>query len=132
MNFAIHRNCVPVWRAGDFVSVEFDEARIGHTREQARGGIPSYNRKMSSGTFGAQEFRLRGFAFLAANPDLFEQVIDADFFVGGNWRATIRGVGQRASHRMIGAMLRSVKRKMTVRELDAAVRLARDVWIVRD
>src|SRR5882757_6243973 len=109
MNFAIHRNCVPAWRAGDLVSVEFDEARIGHTREQARGGFPSYNRKMTSATFGAQEFRLRGLAFFAANPDLFEQMIDADVFVGGNCRATIGGVGQRAGHRMIGAMPRSVK-----------------------
>src|SRR5216683_2184595 len=101
-------------------------------REQARGGFPSYNRKMSSATFGAQEFRLRGLAFFAANPDLFEQMIDADVFVGGNWRTTIRGVGQRASHRMIGAVLRGIEGKVAVCKLDAAVSLACDVGVVRD
>src|SRR5260370_9890449 len=131
MNLAIDCNCVPVWRAGDFVSVEFDEARIGHTREQARGGFTSYNRKMSSGTFGAQEFRLRGLAFFAANPDLFEQMIDANVFVGGNWRATIGGVGQRAGHRMIGAVLRSIEGKIAVCQLDAAVSPTREVGIMR-
>src|SRR5258705_9603449 len=124
MNFAIRCNGVPVWRAGDFIAVEFDQARLGHTREQARRGFPSYNGQMASGTFGAQEFGLRGLAFFAANPDFFEQVIDADVFVGGNWRAAIGGVWERAGPRVIWGGLRGGKGKKGARGVDGAVRPA--------
>ena len=75
---------------------------------------------------------MRRLPFLAANPDLFEQMIDADFVVRRDWRAAVCGIRERTGHRMIRAVLRSVKGKMAVRKLDAAIGLPSDVRIVRD
>ena len=59
-------------------------------------------------------------------------MIHANLFVSRSRRAAVGGVGQRASHRMIRAVLRSIKRKVAVCEFDAAIGLARDVRIVGD
>ena len=59
-------------------------------------------------------------------------MIDADFVIRRDRRAAVCGIRERAGHRMIRAVLRSVKGKMAVRKLDAAIGLASDVRIVRD
>src|SRR6266849_9149895 len=58
-------------------------------------------------------------------------MIETDFVVGGNGRATIRGVRQRTIQGMAWAMLRGVEMQMAVSQLDAAVGLARNVRVVR-
>lgn len=75
---------------------------------------------------------LRGLAFFTANPNLFEEMIEANFVVGGGGGAAIGGVGQRAGERMAGTVLRGVEMEMAVGEFDAAVGLAGDVGVVRD
>ena len=114
------------------VSIEFDEAQIRHAREQTRSRLGANDGKLPGRTFNAEKFALRRLPFLAANPDLFEQMIDADFVIRRDRRAAVCGIRERAGHRMIRAVLRSVKGKMAVRKLDAAIGLARDVRIVRD
>ncbi len=74
----------------------------------------------------------RGLAFLAEDPDLFEEVVEADFVVGGGGAAAVGGVGERAKKRMIGAVLRAVVMQMAVLKLDAAVGLPGDVGVVGD
>ena len=75
--------------------------------------------------------RKRGSSLFAADPDLLEQMIEANFVLGG-WIATVRGVGQGAGQRMTRAVLSGVEMETTVREFDAAICLTRDVGIVRD
>src|SRR5207302_2442181 len=78
-----------------------------------------------------QMFRLSRLPFLAANPNLLEEMVESDFVVGGNRSATVRCVGERAIQWMARPVLRRVKVQMPVRQLDAPVRLARDVRVVR-
>ncbi len=75
--------------------------------------------------------RLRGLPFLAADPNLFEEMVEPDFVVGGNGRAAVRRVGERAIERMARTMLRGVEVQMAVGQFDAAVGLTRDVRVVR-
>jgi hypothetical protein len=62
---------------------------------------------------------------------LFEEMIEADFIVGGNRGATIRRVSEGTCQRMAWAMLCRVKVQMAVSQFDAAVGLAGDVRVMR-
>src|SRR5713226_7236967 len=75
--------------------------------------------------------RLRRLPFLAANPNLLKEMVEADFVVRGNGCATVRRVCERTSQRMARTMLRRVEVQVAVSKLDAAVSLARDVRVVR-
>ncbi len=70
--------------------------------------------------------------FLAASPDLFQEMIEANLVVGRDGRATVRCVRQGTRERMARTMLRRVEVQVAVSQLDAAVRLARDVRVVRN
>jgi len=89
--------------------MEFDEPQIRHTREQTRSRLGADDRKLPGRAFDAEKFSLRRLPFLAANPDLFEQMIDADFVIRRDRRAAVCGIRERAGHRMVRAVLRSVK-----------------------
>jgi len=78
-----------------------------------------------------QVLRLRWLPFLGAHPNLFEQMVKADFVVGGNGGAAVGRVSERAIQRVTRPVLRRVKVQMAVSQLDASVSLARDIWIVR-
>src|SRR6266404_4582922 len=78
-----------------------------------------------------QMFRLSRLPFLAANPDLLKQMVKADFVVRGRRRAAIRGICERAIQRMAWPMQCCIKMQVAMRQLDAAVRLACDVRVVR-
>ncbi len=69
--------------------------------------------------------------FLAANPDLFQEMIETNFVIGRSGSAAVRRVRERTSQRMARTMLRRVEVQMAVSKLDAAVGLARDVRVVR-
>ncbi len=81
-----------------------------------------------------QSINACGLPFFAENPDLFEEVIEADLIVGRRHTgaAAVGGVGERTEHRMIRALLLTVVVQAAVLQLDAAVGLARDVGVVRD
>ncbi len=100
------------------------------------GGFVGDQRQSACGARRLQRIDARGLPFFAENPDLFEQVIEADLIVGrrraGPGAATIGGVGERAEHRMIRALQQAVVVQAAVLQLDAAIGLARDVGIVRD
>src|SRR6267154_6256133 len=102
--------------------------QIRHAAQNARSRLIGQNRKMPGRSCGAKPLDLRGLPFLPANPDLFEQMVEADFVIAGNRRAAITGVGQRAGERVARAMLQRVKVQSAVSEVDAAVRLPRDIW----
>src|ERR1700704_5933023 len=74
---------------------------------------------------------LRRPPFFAANPNLFEEMVESDFIVGGSGSATVRRVGEGTSQRMARTVLRRVEVQMAVSKLDAAIGLARDVRVVR-
>src|ERR1700674_5471005 len=88
---------------------------------------------MSGRPGGMKYLDMRRLSFLATNPDLLEQVIETNLvvrrYVAG---AAIGGVDERAGERVAGAMQRSVKLQVAVRQLDAPVGLTRNVGIVRD
>src|SRR5580658_5748884 len=79
-----------------------------------------------------QRFDLCRPALFAADPDLFEKVIEAYLVVWRRRGAAIGGIRERTSKRMARAMLRGVEVETAVSEFDAAVGLPRDIWIVRD
>jgi hypothetical protein len=106
--------------------------KIGHAGENARCWLFRNDGELASRAGGVKAVGLRGFAFFAADPNLLEEMIEANFVVRGNGCAAIGGVGERAIERLAGAVLRGVEVKMAVGELDAAVGLAGDVGIVRD
>ena len=74
--------------------------------------------------------------FFAENPNLFEQVIEANLIVGRRCThagaTTVGGVCQRAKHWMIWALQRAVVVQAAVLQFDAAIGLTRDVRVVRD
>ena len=79
-----------------------------------------------------QSLNIRRLALFAANPNLLEEMIEANLVVRRNRRATIRGIGKWAREGMTGAVLCGVKVQPTVGELNAAISLARDVRVMRD
>ena len=84
----------------------FDEFEIGHAAEGAH---------RVGGSGGADAAKLRAGSLFAAHPDALEQMIEANFVV----KRDSVGLG-------------GVQAEMTVRELDAAARLAGNIGIVSD
>src|SRR5215472_8300702 len=104
---------------------------IRHARKNS-GGRLFRHRSFSRGSRGAESFHLRGLPFLAANPNLLEQVVKANFLIGRDGLATVGCVHQRTAKRLTRAMHCRVKMQVAVSEFDAAVGLARDVRVMRD
>src|SRR5258708_21625099 len=69
-------------------------------------------------------------ASLAANPNLLEEMIEANLVVGRDIAAAVGGVDERASERMPGTVLQSIEMQAAVREFDTAVGLAGDVGVL--
>ena len=112
--------------------MQLDQATVGHARQQADGRLLGQQRQVTvRNVLRVEVIRLRWLAFFAANPDLLQQVIEANFVFRGGI-AAIRGIGQRTRQRMAWSVLRGVEMQMAVGQLDAAVGLTRDVGIVRD
>ena len=78
-------------------------------RENPPGGLVGYHRQTPRWAGSVKALRLRGLPFLAADPNLFEEMVEPDFVVGGNGRAAVRRVGERAIERMARTMLRGVE-----------------------
>src|SRR5713226_4890608 len=97
--------------------------QIGHARKNSRGGLVGYYRKPPRWTSGVEVFCLCRLPFLAANPNLLEEMVEANFVVRGNGCTTVRRVSERTSQRMARTMLRRVKVQVAVSQLDAAVSL---------
>src|SRR5712664_2560030 len=87
---------------------------------------------MPSRSRGMKNLDLRRLPLFAANPDLLEQMIEANLIVCRGAAAAVRGVDEWASERVAGAVQRGVKLQMAVGEFDAAVGLPRNVGIVCD
>src|SRR5713226_691676 len=115
----------------DFAVTQIDQMQIRHAAENAPGRLLGQHRKMPGGSSGMKALDLGRLAFFAANPDLLEQMIEADFVVTGNG-AAIGGVGQRAGERVARAVQRGIEMQAAMSKFDAAVGLARDVRVVRD
>ena len=113
----------------DFAVVELDEMEIGHTAENSRGRLFRNDGEMTGRARGAKAIDLRLLPFFATDPDLLEEVIEADFVVGGGG-AAVGGIGEGTRKRMAGSVLDGVEMDMAMGELDAAVGLAGDVGIV--
>ena len=62
--------------------VQRHQIEIRHARENAGGRLFGDRRKFPRFSRGAQSFELRRLPFLAANPNLFQQVVKANFVVG--------------------------------------------------
>src|SRR5712692_9908613 len=107
------------------------QAQIGHARKNSRSGLLRDNRKLPRGAGGVQALGLRRLPFFAANPNLLEKMVETNFVVGGNSCAAVTRVGKRAIERMAWTVLRRIEVQVAVSQFDAAVRLARDLWVVR-
>jgi hypothetical protein len=114
-----------------FPVLHLDQVQIGHPRQNSRGGLFRNDRQLSHGPRRMQALRLCRLSFLAANPNLLEEMVEADFVVSGNGSATVRRVSERAIERVARTVLRRVEMQVAVGQLDAAVRLAGDVRVVR-
>src|SRR6267378_3859255 len=107
------------------------QMKIRHAGENTGGGLFCDDGEFSSRPRGMEALGLCRLSLLSANPDLFEQVIEADFVVGRNGSAAVRRVCKRAIERMARAVLQRIEMQMPVGQLDAAVGLACNVRIVR-
>jgi len=81
---------------------------------------------------GAQSFHQRWLSFLAADPDLLEQVIETDLVVGRDVAATIGGVDQWAGQRMTRAVLQRIEVQAPVASSMRRSALTGNVRIVRN
>ena len=70
------------WSQLRFPVAQRDQMQLCHTRKQARGGLFRHRRKFSRGPGGTQTRDLSRLPFLTADPNLFEEVIKANFVVG--------------------------------------------------
>src|SRR5712692_8415146 len=107
------------------------QAQIRHARKNSRSRFLRNNRHLPSGAGRVQALGLRRLPFFAANPNLLEKMVETNFVVGGNSCAAVTRVGKRAIQRMAWTVLRRIEVQVAVSEFDAAVRLARDVRVVR-
>src|SRR5256885_4285767 len=103
---------------------QLHQLQIGHAREYPRSRLIRYDRKVTCGTCGTELVHLSRLPFFIANPNLLEEMIEANFVVRRRRRAAIRSVCQRAIERLARTMLGGVKMEASVSELDAAVGLA--------
>src|SRR5579885_1317142 len=117
---------------------QLDELQLGHARQHPAHRLFRQERQLAGWPFDAQVPGNGGFAFFIANPDLLEQVVEANLFfrarrlAGRRARATAGRIRQRTSQRMPRPMLRGIEMQAAMRQFDAPVRLARDIRIVRD
>src|SRR5690349_3782836 len=81
---------------------QFDELQFGHATQHAGGGLIRQDREISGRPGGAKPLNEGGLSFFAANPDLLEEMIEADFVIGGDIAAAIGGVDERAGEGMAG------------------------------
>src|SRR5712675_1266811 len=112
--------------------LQFDQLQLRHPTQHSPGRLVRQNGQTSCRSRGAQSFYQRRFSFLAADPDLLEEVIETELVVGGDVAATIGGVDQRAGQRMSRAVLQRIEVQAPVGEFDTAIGLARNVRIVRN
>src|SRR5205085_2880860 len=115
-----------------FSILQRDQMQVRHARKNARGRFLGHGREFSGSSRSSQARNLGGLAFLATNPNLFQQVIEADFVVGRDGLTAIWRVHQRAIERLAGAVQRGVEMQVAMGQFNAAVRLARDIRVVRD
>src|SRR5260370_17376873 len=107
-------------RQFDFAVTQIDQMQIRHAAENAVCRLLGQHRKMPGGSSGMKALDLGRLAFFAPNPDLLEQMIEADFVVTGNG-ATIGGVSQRASEREAPAGAPRLAKTTALSTLHAAV-----------
>src|SRR5229473_7736622 len=62
----------------DFAVTQIDQMQIRHAAENAPGRLLGQHGKMPGGSGGMKPLNLGGLAFFAANPDLLEEMIEAD------------------------------------------------------
>src|SRR5260370_5612493 len=98
---------------------QIDQMQIRHAAENAPGRLLGQHGKMPGGSSGMKALDLGRLAFFAANPDLLDQMIEADFVVTGNG-AGIRGVGQPASARGAPTLHRGMRMQTAKHGLAAA------------
>src|SRR5712672_3339059 len=120
------------WGQLDSSILQFDQLQLRHAAQDPPGGLVRQNGQTSCRSRSAQGFYQRWLSFLAANPDLLEEVIETDLVVGGNVAATIGGVDQRAGQRMSRAVLQGIEVQAPMGEFDTAIGLAGNVRIVRN
>src|ERR1700739_1907340 len=87
---------------------------------------------MPGGSRSVKDFDLRRLTFLTANPDLLEQVIEANLVVGRNVAAAIGGVDEGTGQRGARGGDGRVELEVAMREFDAAIGLPCNVWVMRD
>src|SRR5258708_20101101 len=82
---------------------------------------------------GMKYLDVRRLSFLAANPDLLEQMIEANLVICRNIAgAALGGVDEWAGQRMPRAVQRRVKLQVAVREFDASGGLAGNFGVMRN
>ena len=69
-------------------------------------------------------------AFFSGNPNLLEQVIEANLVIGRCGGAAIGGVRQGTRQRMAGTVLRGIEMQTAVSQFDAAISLPSEVILV--
>jgi hypothetical protein len=89
--------------------LQFDQLQIRHSAEHSLGRLIRQDRKIARRSRGAKNFYKGRLSFFATDPDLLEQVIEANFVIGRDVAATIGGIDQRASQRVSGAVLQGIE-----------------------
>src|SRR5712672_3877485 len=112
--------------------LQFDQLQLRHPTQHSPGRLIRQNGQTSCRSRGAQSFYQRWLSFLAADPDLLEEVIETYLVVGRDVAATIGGVDQRAGQRMPRAVLQRIEVQAPVGEFDTAIGLTGYVRIVRN
>src|SRR4029077_20416555 len=115
-----------VVRQADFAVEQLDQTTLGHARQQTCRGLLWQQRQMAVGNvLRIEVLRFRWLALFAADPDLLQQMIEANFVFRGGIAAVGR-ISQGTRERMAGAVLRAVEMKMAVSKLNAAIGVASD------
>jgi hypothetical protein len=115
-----------------FPILKVDKMQVCHAAQNFRGWLVGTKRETSRRPGRVETGYFGRLPFLPADPDLLEEMIEANLIVGGNRSAAIGGVGERARQRVARAVLGSIKVQATVGELNASVGLPRDVRVVGD
>ena len=92
-----------------FAVLQGDQTQIRHARENPASGLFSEDREFPLGSRSVQALHLCRLPFFAANPDLLEEMIEANLVIRGNRSATIPGVNEWAVERMARAVQRGIK-----------------------
>jgi hypothetical protein len=120
------------WSELRFPILKVDKMQIRHAAQNLRGWLFRTKRETSRSPGRVEAGYFGWLPFLSADPDLLEEMIEANLVIGGNRSAAIGGVGERARQRMARAVLGSIKVEAAVGELNAPIGLPRDVRVVRD